>query len=136
MTITSVEQYSDRQKRSFQRILERLTASEQRAEALYGRQRQHDRRPFQGMVLICFPTPEAPEASEDHPTTFGAWAYSISQGGLGFVSPEPMPSEELMVGLKLPNGVVRWMKGSVVRTRPIPEEGFTDYGVSFVRPGA
>lgn len=136
MAIASVEQYSERQTRSLQRILERMSASEQRAEMLYKRRRQHDRCHFQGVVLICLPTPEAPEPSEDHPTTFRAWAYNISQGGVGFVSPEPILGEQLMIGLKLPHDKVRWMNGRLVRNRPIPDEDFIDYGVSFVRPDA
>jgi hypothetical protein len=136
MTIASLEQYSERQTRSLHRILERMSASEQRAETLYKRRRQHDRRQFQGVVLIYVPTPEAPEPSEDHPATFRAWAYNVSQGGVGFVSPEPIPGEQLMVGLKLPNDKVRWMNGRLVRNRPIPDEDFIDYGVSFVRPDA
>ena len=135
MTITSLDQYSDRQHRALQRILERMTVSDQRAEPLYRRHRQHDRRQFQGAVLICLPA-EAPEPSEDHPSTFQAWAYNLSQGGMGFVSPSPIDGEHVSVGLKLPTGGVRWMAGRIVRRRRIPEEEFFDYGVGFGKPNA
>lgn len=136
MAIASVDQYSERQHRALQRILERMTISDQRAEPLYKRQRQFDRRQYQGVTLICLPTSECPEPSEDHPTTFQAWTYNLSQGGMGFVSPAPIVDDQVSVGLKLPTGAVRWMTGRIVRSRQIPEEEFFDYGVAFIKPNA
>lgn len=116
--------------------MDMLTSAEQRAEALFKRVRQHERKAFQGTVYVCLPTADAPEPSEDHPSTFQAWAYNISQGGIGFVAPTEIPVDHVVIGLKLPNGQVRWIHGRIVRTRPIPEEEFIDYGVAFARSDA
>ena len=136
MPTVSLSQYTERQSRALLRIKEMMTASDLRAETQYKRIRRHDRKPFQGIVLICLPTLEVPEPSEDHPSTFQAWAYNISQGGVGFVLPTPIPAENVAVGLKFTGQQVRWMSGRIVRNRPIPEEEFIDYGVAFFRPEA
>lgn len=133
MTLLSVQQYSDQQRRSLQRIKEKMAASAQRAATRYQRIRQHPRQEFQGVVFVRLPVQEPSDATPDDPAEFQVWAYDISQGGIAFVSPEVIPQESVVIGLKLPDGLVRWMPGRIVRTRPIPEEEFIDYGVAFQR---
>jgi hypothetical protein len=131
MPILSLEQYSDQERRALARIKELVASTEQRTEALFKSFRRHERKAFEGGVLICLPTAEAPDVGEDHPSTFQAWAYNVSQGGIGFVAPRRILDNHLAVGLRLPNGRVRWMRGRIVRMRPIPNEDFFDYGVAF-----
>ena len=134
MSLLSVEHYSERQHRSLQRIKEKMTASAQRAETQYKRIRQHPRKKFQGVVSVRLPVLEKSERGIAQPAAFDVWAYDISQGGVGFVSPDIVPQEAVEIGLKRPDGFVRWMTGRIVRTRSIPEEEFIDYGVAFQRP--
>lgn len=108
-----------------------MAADEGRAEARYGVQRRHDRRPFQGPVQICQPTESFPAPSAAHPTMLTVWAYNLSSGGIGFVAPKTLAENAVAVGLKLPDGNVRWMAGRIVRVRRIPQEDFFDYGVVF-----
>ncbi len=133
MALLSVEHYSDRQSRALQRIKEKMTASAHRAVTQYGRVRKHERKEFQGMVLVRLASTEPVETSPDDLPSFQAWAYDISQGGIAFVAPDIVPQELVEIGLKRPGGGVRWMPGRIVRSRPIPEEEFIDYGVAFRR---
>ncbi len=131
MPAIGIPQYTERENRSLKRILDKLSASENRTETQYKRVRKHDRKDFQGQILVCLVSPEGPPPSEDHPTTFPAWAYNLSQGGIGFVALVPIVDLVVSIGLKRPDGLIRWMPGRVVRNRPIPEEDFIDYGVAF-----
>ena len=62
------------------------------------------------------------------------WSYSLSQGGIGFISQESFDSPALWVGVHLPDGTVRWLLGKIVRRRDIPDETYLDYGVAFSTP--
>jgi hypothetical protein len=128
-----IRDYTERQNRALQRITEMLSATETRTRSNYEHLRKHDRRDFQGQVLICMTAKNGPPPSEEHPSTFPAWAYSISSGGIGFLSPEAISAKIIAIGLKRPDGTIRWMNGIIVRTRQIPGEEFSDYGVAFQR---
>lgn len=130
---THIPQYSEKQNRDLQRVLGTISAAEQRTENHYKRLRKHARKEFQGVVLICLTSPSEPVPSEDHPGTFPAWAYSLSPGGVGFVAAVDFAAREVAVGLRLPDGSLRWMTGRVVRHRPCPGEEFCDYGVAFIK---
>jgi hypothetical protein len=132
MSMLSLEHYSERQRRAVERIVGTLSEADHRSEARYLRYRRHPRKQFSGPVLICLAS-ELEEASEDHPTTFQAFSYNISQGGIGLLIPARIPAERVCVGLRLPNGELRWMDGRVTRVREIPEEEFLDCGIAFVR---
>lgn len=133
MALLSVEHYSERQRRSLQRIKEMLAAAAQRATTQYSRVRHHERKEFQGTVIVRLPAPVLPADADAEPVSFQAWSYDISQGGIAFISPDIIPQDSVTIGLKLPDGNIRWMPGRIVRSRPIPEEEFIDYGVAFQR---
>jgi hypothetical protein len=133
MIVAQIPTYTERQNRSLNRIVEMLAAAETRAGTAYKRTRKHPRKEFQGRILVCLPTPGCPEPGEGHPTTFPAWAYNLSQGGVGFVAPMDILSPSIAIGLKQPDGSVRWMMGRIVRRRRILGENFIDYGVAFQR---
>lgn len=131
MIPTRIPGYSERQNRALQRIVELMVADENRAEARYRSHRRHDRLPFRGTVQVCQPTPAFPVPSEAHPTAVFVWAYNLSSGGIGFVAPKMLAEGTVVIGLKLPDGKMRWMPGRIVRVRRIPQEEFFDYGVVF-----
>jgi hypothetical protein len=126
--------YSDRQNRALPRIIEIMAAEESRAESRYKSRRRHHRRRFQGAVQVCQPTAAFPAPSGTHPTVFAAWAYNLSATGIGFVAPLPLADKSVAIGLRLPDGNVRWMPGRIVRSRQVPQEEFFDYGVEFDGP--
>lgn len=128
--------YTERQNRSLNRIVEMLSAAESRMEPAYKHSREHDRRDFHGRILVCLPTSESSEPSEHHPSTYPAWAYNLSQGGVGFVATVKISQRLVSIGLKRTDGTYRWISGRIVRSRPVPGEEFVDYGVSFRRPPA
>lgn len=131
-----IPQYTERQNRSLKRIVESLTAAQSRTKACYERLRTSDRKEFQNQVLVCQTTPTDPEPSPTHPSTFPAWAYNLSQGGIGFVALPVIGQYSVSIGIRTHEGSVRWLTGCVVRARTIPEEDFIDYGVAFRSPRA
>ena len=82
-------------------------------------------------MFVRLPTPNEASSGTDGTASFQVWAYDVSRSGIAFVSPEIIPQEAVAIGLKLPDGLVRWMPGRIVRSRPIPAEDFIDYGVKF-----
>lgn len=102
-----------------------------RTESQYSRSRQHERKPYRGPVSIFVLSTEDAVPPADGAGCPMGWAYSLSQGGMGFISLESFPCTEIQVGIHLPNGTIRWMRGRTVRTREIPEEQFFDHGVAF-----
>ncbi len=102
-----------------------------RTETQYARSRQHERKPYRGPISLFVPQTEDAVPPADGAGCPMGWAYSLSQGGMGFISLEAFPGAELLVGIHLPNGTIRWMRGRTVRTREIPEEQFIDHGVAF-----
>lgn len=133
MSLAFITEFTERQNRTLKRIVEMLNAAEARTESMYKRARKHDRKEFQGRIYIFVPTAVSAEPSEDCPTTLPAWAYNLSQGGVGFVAPNEIAQKSVAIGLKRPDGAIRWMTGRIVRSRPIPNEDFFDYGVAFQR---
>lgn len=131
MPYVSVGHYTERQVRSAQRILEQITRSNLRTQSYYARLRKSERRPYLGCISIFLPTPQQSDPPPAGPGTFTAWSYSLSQGGVGFITPNQIDDQVIVVGIHLPDGSTRWLRGNIVRKRQIPGEAFFDYGVAF-----
>jgi len=127
----SIAEYSERQRRTVTRILDQLDRCNARTEQHYSRIRRHERKPYRGQVSVYVPTPEQSDPPDNRRGVFTAWCYSLSQGGMGFISPNSIELDIVVVGIHLPDGQTRWFRGNVVRKREIPNEEFFDYGVAF-----
>ena len=132
-TTKSAPAFSEREQRDIQRILDRMDRVSNRTEQHYSRMRKHDRKPYRGPLTLFLPTEfrMAPPANGDE-RCLPAWSYSLSQGGVGLIMLEELTWNEVWVGVYLPNQSLRWMYGRIVRRRPVPEEAFFDYGISFI----
>jgi hypothetical protein len=131
MFAVSIADYNERQHRAVTRILDQLDRCNARTEQHYSRVRRHERKPYRGAVSVYVPTAQQPEPMPGIEGVFTAWSYSLSQGGMGFVSPNFIELHNVVVGIHLPDGQTRWFHGDVVRRRQIPNEEFYDYGVAF-----
>lgn len=131
MSYISVAEFSERQQRTLQRILDQMERTNARTEQHYSRVRKFERKPYRGTVMVFLPTPEQSEPPFNSHGTFTACSYSLSQGGVGFITPNYLAEQTIVVGVQLPNGRIRWFRGDVVRRREIPGEEFYDYGVAF-----
>lgn len=131
MATTLAEPFTERQCRAIQRILDQMDRAATRTESQYSRARQHERKPYRGPISIYVPQTNNAAPPNDGAGCPMGWAYSLSQGGMGFISLEIFEAEEIYVGIHLANGAIRWMRGRTVRTRAIPEEQFIDHGVAF-----
>ena len=136
MATTHAEPFTERQCRAIQRILDQMDRAATRTETQYSRARQHERKPYRGPISIFVPPTNDAVPPLDGAGCPVGWAYSLSQGGMGFIALEVFPAEEIYVGIHLANGAIRWMRGRTVRTRVIPEEQFIDHGIAFGAPPA
>jgi hypothetical protein len=131
MSFLNVADYTERQHRALQRILDQVERCNARTEQHYARVRKFERRPYRGAVTVFLPTPDQLDPPLNGQGTFTAWSYSLSQGGMGFVSLQALDERSIVVGVHLPGGQTRWFRGEIVRKRQIPGEEFFDYGVQF-----
>lgn len=136
MSLPTINGITERQHRSLRRIVESLTSAQTRTQSCYNKVRKHDRKDFQDQILVCLPISTDPVPREDHPSIISAWAYNLSRGGVGFVALPQIAQYHVTIGIKRPDGTVRWLPGRIVRARPIPEEEFIDYGVAFQKQPA
>jgi hypothetical protein len=131
MSAVSVEAYNERQQRAVGRLLDLLERSTLRTDQHYSRVRRHERKTFRGVLSLFVPTPEITDPEQPEAEICTVWSYSLSQGGVGFIAPQQLAAEEVSIGIHLPAGRTRWLRGRVVRCREIPDEQFFDYGVAF-----
>jgi hypothetical protein len=143
MSHRSICDYTERQSRAANRVLDMLENNHQRTDSVYSRQRIFERKFFRSQVTISLIGDTIWDPVVNGSQGFTVWSYSLSRGGAGFIALEQINQDELMLGVHLPGGT-RWMHGHIVRRRAIPEEEFIDYGVAFrsndssavARPGA
>jgi len=99
----------------------------------YARVRKYERKVYRGPLSLFVPRNNHDSPPENGITGCSpGWSYSLSQGGVGLITQERIDSVDVWIGVHLPNQTIRWKLGRIVRRRPIPEEEFFEYGVSFV----
>lgn len=130
-TFLSVADYTERQFRALRRILDQIDRCNSRSDPHYGPRRRFERKPYRGAVTVFLPTFDRPDPPPNGQGTFTAWSYSLSQGGMGFVSPSNFDERTVVIGIHLPESQTRWFRGEIVRKRLILGEEFFDYGVQF-----
>ncbi|MBI1345883.1 hypothetical protein GC163_06300 [bacterium] len=126
-------QISVQEHMALERVLETFEKLHVRSEHQFGRLRQSVRRPLRNEISLFIPSETQqilPRNGDDLPK---AWCYSLSQGGMGFISRVAELPDGITIGWHIPDGEVRWLTGLVVRRRPIPEEAYWDYGFKFKR---
>ncbi|GIX03205.1 MAG: hypothetical protein KatS3mg113_0211 [Planctomycetaceae bacterium] len=130
-----VHDYNEHQRAAVQRILMLLERTQARADLQFSRRRSSERKPFHRPIWIFLSeNPDAQPTLEQLLTgdqSFTAWAHSLSQGGLGFITPNSFEETQIHLGLPMPERVIRWYAADVVRKRSIPGEDFFEYGVAF-----
>lgn len=120
--------------RAASRVIQQLDSSVQRTKILHSRARRGERKSFQAQISLFVPDHQSDlPPSSITPRCIPAWSYNLSQGGMGLIALDGTLAGEIWMGAPLPNGEIRWLKGTIVRRRPIPEEAFVDYGIRFNR---
>jgi hypothetical protein len=133
MSTITTPSFSERHCRAIERILETMERTAPRADKQYSGVRKHTRKSYAGPLSVYFPTaikPFPPTSGNDG--CVAAWAYNLSQGGVGMIMLEQIPGPQVWVGVHQPNRPIRWLIGEVTRCRIIPEEEFFDCGVRFI----
>ncbi|HLJ11917.1 MAG TPA: PilZ domain-containing protein [Planctomycetaceae bacterium] len=128
-SIVNATEYTARQARAAQRVLDALDRADKRLIAHYSQHRDHARKKYRGIVTVLVPPEEfKPEDAIDEPVRFDAFARNISCSGLAFIYPGELRIRNLIVGLSPSPPQINWFTAEVVRTQRA-QEGFWDYGV-------
>ena len=129
MTILSTEQYSPKQQKCAERVLDSLDHLLERLDKHYKSQRSHERKQLRSVAVVKIPIPDA--AGEVH--EIKVYTHNISAGGMCFIYPDLIAAEKVFVGLITSQaGVNLWFNSKIVRTKEIQGEGFWEYGVAFL----
>ena len=125
MTAAINTQFTARQLKTVQRVLDALDRWDDRLNDHYGRQRKHTRSNFRGVATLVLP------AEGDEPATnLQAFVRNVSPGGMAFIYPGRLDCESLIVGLVMGTGSPGWFHADVKRMREV-QEGFWEYGLAF-----
>ncbi len=128
MSLISLEQYSEKQNRAINRVLDTLDRLDARTSAHYSEKRAHERKAFRGLVWLSIPdgTQEFDQAMTK------VWSRSISQSGLSFIYPMRIYETQIRVGVPVGADQVTWFRAEIVRQKEVEEEHFWEYGVRFL----
>ncbi|HBN75219.1 MAG TPA: hypothetical protein DD473_05265 [Planctomycetaceae bacterium] len=121
----SAEQYSERQKRSAQRILDSLDRGEARLQDHYTQVRNYKRASCRKVIHVRISNPGG------EPFAFSVFMRDVSSSGAGFIYPGPIPHDKILIGIPIPGRDDTWFEGVIARRKEFMQEGFWDYGVRF-----
>jgi len=127
---TAPASFNGKQIRDAHRILDSLDRMDARLKIHYDRQRRHERRAFRAVVTVRIALPEVPGCDVES-REFQALARDISCGGLSFIHPERLWSNEIRVCLNPEATPGTWFRAEIVRARPV-HDGFHEYGVRLI----
>ncbi len=128
LDFVSAENYSEKQQRMVQRVLNLLARNDQRFSEHYNPVRKHQRQHCHNLLTIRVPGGMAEEAVE-----FSVYMRDISPRGTSFVYPGMLDLTEILIGIPIPGRDMTWFQGKVVRCKQIMEEDFWEYGVKFTQ---
>ncbi|MGW8256750.1 MAG: HD domain-containing phosphohydrolase [Thermoguttaceae bacterium] len=129
--LLSLEDYSEKQKSLAGRALDFLTAARGRMESQFATKRTHVRKAIKTIVTIHLINPENHFSNIQADYSFRALTDDISQGGISFIYPGPIPWNNILVGLDTTEDAKTWFQGKIVRFREIGDTGFWLYSVAF-----
>lgn len=127
MSLISLDQYTEKQNRAINRVLDTLDRIEQRTDSHFSDKRAHERKQFRGLVWISIPD----GSQEFDQARTQVWSRSISQSGLSFIYPMRIYESQIQVGVPV-GAQVTWFRAEIVRQKEIQEEHFWEYGVRFL----
>jgi hypothetical protein len=129
--ITSIEHYSDAEKRRLYSALEILDNSAELANRIHSHKRNDDRVALKTIATICVPDPDIPIISAKSNRMFHVLTRDVSSRGLSFVCPDELPLERVLVGLTVKNNQTKWFLSDVIRAREIGDTGFWEHATLF-----
>ncbi len=129
MTFLSHDPTDERTHRRALEILDILDRWNERSKGHFSQKRQYARKSFRSLVIVVTVETAVDAADTAGLTRLRVWSRNISQGGISFIFPGQITAPEITLSLDPEEKV--WMRGQIVRCRPI-HDGFWDYGVKFV----
>jgi HD-GYP domain-containing protein (c-di-GMP phosphodiesterase class II) len=129
--ITSIEHYSDAEKRRLFSALEILDNSAQLANRIHSHKRHDDRVALKTIATICVPDPAVPIISAKSNRMFHVLTRDVSSRGMSFVCPDELPCERVLVGLTVKNNQTKWFLSDLIRAREIGDTGFWEHAAIF-----
>lgn len=127
----SLDNYSDRQKRLAGCAFEILDNSRRLGDAQYVKLRKSERKVVRVVVTVRALDFENPILDLWSAPGFRAMTYDVSQGGVSFIHPDTLSSDDVLVELPFRGDEKGWFIGQVVRCREVGDTGFFEYRVVF-----
>jgi HD-GYP domain-containing protein (c-di-GMP phosphodiesterase class II) len=130
-SVTSIENYSEAEKRRLFDALEILDNSAQLSNRIHSHKRNDSRVALRTIATICLPDPNNPIISAKSGRMFRVLTRDVSTRGLSFVCPDELPLERVLVGLNVKENVTKWFLSDILRARDIGDTGFWEHAVVF-----
>jgi hypothetical protein len=129
--ITSLEDYSEAEKRRVFDALDLLDNSAQLTNRTYQHQRNDDRIALRTVATICLPDPRSPIVNLKSNRLLRVLTRDVSSRGVSFVCPDELPQERILVGLHVNAQETKWFLSDIVRAREISDTGFWEHAALF-----
>jgi HD-GYP domain-containing protein (c-di-GMP phosphodiesterase class II) len=129
--VVSLEHYSEKQKRLASSAFDILNGSRKIADVQYSNQRNHARVELKTIITINLPDVEDPFSNLQSGHTFRALTYDVSQGGLSFLYPDPIPAERIIIGLGASDEEKKWFLAKIIHRRSVGDSGFFLHSIAF-----
>lgn len=124
------QNYSEKQIRTSQRVLDDLDRADERFQAVYSKQRSHERKALRSIVTVLIP-PDPEMNNLSAPIQFQCWGRNVSRSGLSCLHHSTFPAKAIVICLgHAPDGNSIWFHADLVRAREV-QEGFWEYGARF-----
>lgn len=130
LEVVGLEAYTDKQRRLATCALELLQGSRLLTDRQHARSRLHPRAKLQMAATIGLLDSESTLLDAGAGKVFRVPVQDISQGGLCFIHPGPLPPGQILVGLPLSDDQPTWFVGQIVRVREVGDTGFWEHGVA------
>jgi HD-GYP domain-containing protein (c-di-GMP phosphodiesterase class II) len=130
-SITSLEHYSETEKRRVLDALDILDNSSQITTRTYQSKRSENRVALRTVASICFPNPRNPIVNVKSGPLLRVVTRDISNRGVSFVCPDELPQERILIGLQVNERDTRWFLSDIVRAREVADTGFWEHAVIF-----
>ncbi|MCC6125143.1 MAG: HD domain-containing protein [Pirellulales bacterium] len=130
-SITSLEHYSEAEKRRVLDALDILDNSAQITTRTYQSKRSENRIALRTVASICIPDSRSPIVNVKSGRLLRVMTRDISNRGISFVCPDALPQERILIGLPVNDRDTRWFFSDIVRAREIADTGFWEHAVIF-----
>lgn len=111
-------------------VLDILDRWDQRMQGHQNQKREFDRRPCRTRMTLFIPSADSVAGECQEARNTDVWCRNLSQGGLSFVHPRQLKSDEVIICLNPNQGGSQWLHAKINRVRKVHND-FWEYGAKF-----